>query len=161
MDLSHIVALALLQGITEFLPISSSAHLILVPSLLGWTDQGLDFDIAVHGGTLLAVIAYFRREVAALVADGLASLSRGTMVGEGRLFWAVILGTVPVGLAGLAFKNEVETHLRSAAVIAWATLGFGLLLGLADALGRKVRDEHTLTLRDAVIIGLFQALALI
>ncbi len=161
MEPLHILALALLQGITEFLPISSSAHLVLVPSLLGWEDQGLDFDIAVHAGTLAAVVAYFRKEIAALLQDGLASLKGGRLVGEGRLLLAIIIGTVPVGLCGLFFKDFVEAHLRSVQVIAWATLGFGVLLGLADSLGRKARDEHGITLRDALVIGLFQALALI
>ncbi|WP_455384894.1 undecaprenyl-diphosphate phosphatase, partial [Acidihalobacter prosperus] len=121
MLLSHLITLAVLQGLTEFLPISSSAHLILAPRLLGWSDQGLAFDVAVHVGTLSAVVLYFRAELRRMAAEWFASVSgRGTGP-EGRLAWAVLLGTIPVGLAGLLLKDWVETALRSPLVIAWAT----------------------------------------
>ena len=158
---SQIAALALLQGLTEFLPISSSAHLILLPSVAGWQDQGLAFDVAVHVGTLAAVIGYFRHEVGRLARDWVLSVAKGKTVGESRLAWGVFWGTVPVGLAGLLFGDLVETHLRSPLVIAATTLGFGLLLWWADAQGRRERDEHQLTWRDVVLIGCAQALALI
>lgn len=161
MDLLHLIALALLQGFTEFLPISSSAHLILLPMLEGWQDQGLAFDVAVHVGTLLAVMIYFRRELFAMGRDWGLSVMRRQQVGESRLAWAVLWGTVPVGLAGLLFKDYVETALRSPVVIAVATLVFGILLGWADWCGRRQRNEHTLNWKDVLIIGMAQAVALI
>ncbi len=161
MDTLQIALLALLQGLTEFLPISSSAHLILAPSLGEWADQGPAFDVAVHLGTLLAVVTYFRHELRAMARDWTLSVLRRESVGESRLAWAVLLGTIPVGLAGLLFKDFIETALRSPLVIAWATIGFGLLLWWADARGRRVRDEHTLSWRDVAVIGVAQALALI
>ncbi|HKJ77681.1 MAG TPA: undecaprenyl-diphosphate phosphatase [Gammaproteobacteria bacterium] len=161
MESLHAILLALLQGLTEFLPISSSAHLILLPKLNGWADQGLAFDVAVHVGTLTAVVGYFRREVVAMARDWGLSVARRETVGESRLAWAVLFGTIPVGLAGLAFKDVVETSLRAPAVIAWATIGFGVLLWWADAAGRRRRDEHTLSWRDVAVIGVAQAVALI
>jgi undecaprenyl-diphosphatase len=147
--------------LTEFLPVSSSAHLILLPHLEGWADQGLAFDVAVHVGTLIAVIGYFRRELSRMGRDWVGSLAVGRMVGESRLAWAVLLGTIPVGLAGLLFKGLVETTLRSPLVIAWATIGFALLLWWADAKRRGLRRESGIGWRDALVIGVAQALALI
>lgn len=161
MDLLQLLALALLQGFTEFLPISSSAHLILLPMLGGWQDQGLAFDVAVHVGTLLAVVAYFRRELAAMARDWTLSVVQRQQVGESRLAWAVLWGTVPVGLAGLLFKDVVETALRSPLVIAVTTIVFGVLLGWADWRGRRQRNEHTINWLDVLVIGVAQAIALI
>jgi len=161
MDLLQVITLALLQGITEFLPISSSAHLILVPVLTGWQDQGLAFDVAVHVGTLSAVVLYFRAELRRMAQDWLVSLLRRELVGESRLAWAVLWGTVPVGLAGLLFHDVIETYLRSPLVIATTTIVFGLFLWWADVRGRRQRDEHTLSWTDVVLIGVAQALALI
>lgn len=161
MDPLHLILLALVQGITEFLPISSSAHLILVPVLTEWRDQGLAFDIAVHVGTLLAVLLHFRVEVVRMASGAVRPLRGLTLDPEGRLGWLVVLATIPVGLAGLAFKDTVETVLRSPVVIAWASIGFGVLLWLADHYGRRIRDEHMLGWRGALLIGLAQALALI
>ena len=161
MELWHIIALALLQGLTEFLPISSSAHLILLPSLLGWEDQGLAFDVAVHVGTLSAVVAYFRVEILTLTRDWSRSLITRRTQGDSRLAWAVLLGTIPVGIAGLLLGDIVETSLRSTTVIALATIVFGLLLWWADARGARTRDEHSLRWKDVLIIGVAQAVALI
>ncbi len=152
--------LAIVQGITEFLPISSSAHLILVPLLADWQDQGLGFDLAVHLGTLLAVVIYFRQELRVIVRDWWQSLRLRRPVGDSRLGWAVIWGTVPVALCGLVFGGVVETTLRTPAVIAATTIGFGLLLWLADRMSGS-RDEHQLRWRDVAIVGCAQALALI
>lgn len=157
----HIFVLASLQGFTEFLPISSSAHLILVPVLSDWPDQGLDFDVAVHVGTLAAVALYFRHELGVMFVDWLRSLRRRELVGESRLAWAVLWGTVPVGAAGLLFSHVVEHALRSPLVIACTTIGFGLLLWWADARGTRQRSEHMLGWRDVLIIGVAQAVALI
>ncbi|HXH02754.1 MAG TPA: undecaprenyl-diphosphate phosphatase [Candidatus Competibacteraceae bacterium] len=161
MDLPQIVILALIQGFTEFLPISSSAHLILVPNLFGWPDQGLAFDIAAHVGTLSAVLWFFRHELAALIRAWLGSLTGRGLSIEARLAWGVIIGTVPVGLAGLLFKDQVEHLLRSPWVIAGASILFGLVLWWADVSGRRQRDERTLRWSDVLIIGMAQAVALI
>lgn len=161
MDSLHAIYLALLQGFTEFLPISSSAHLILLPRLLGWEDQGLAFDVAVHVGTLCAVVFYFRRELGPMAWDWLVSLGTRQHTPNSRLAWAVLWGTVPVGLAGLLFKDAVETSLRTPLVIAAATIVFGLLLWWADVKGRGERGEYRLTWRDVLFIGVAQAVALI
>lgn len=161
MSLFQIIVLAIVQGLTEFLPISSSAHLILVPVVSGWPDQGLAFDVAIHVGTLTAVVWYFRKEVLTLVTDWTRSIRLGKKTGESSLAWAVIWGTVPVMIAGLLFNDLVDTVLRSPLVIAWATIIFGLLLWAADATGKQVRSEHQLGLKDILVIGFSQALALI
>ncbi len=161
MELLQIILLSLLQGLTEFLPISSSAHLILFPRLSGFVDQGLAFDVAVHVGTLLAVVWYFRRELNTMSRDWLASIARCEKVGDSNLMWAVGFGTIPVGLAGLAFKDVIETSLREPLVIAITTVLFGLLLWWADRQGRRVRDEHSIGWREVVVIGVAQAIALI
>jgi len=161
MDPLHLVLLALVQGITEFLPISSSAHLVLVPVLGVWDDQGLAFDIAVHVGSLLAVITHFRSELARMVRGAVEPLAGRPLDADGRLGWLILLATVPVGLSGLAYKNIVETALRDPLVIAWASIGFGGLLWVADRWGPRTRDERTLGWRGALAIGLAQILALI
>lgn len=171
MDTMHIVWLALVQGLTEFLPVSSSAHLILVPRLLGWPDQGLAFDVAVHLGTLIAVVAYFRHDIVALTIAWFASVAallrgnRAALPGQrgaqARLAWGVILGTVPAGLVGLSFKDVIEVHLRSPLVIATTTVLFGLLLWFADRRAALRRDEQSLGWGDFLVIGGAQALALI
>jgi undecaprenyl-diphosphatase len=161
MDTMHTLMLALLQGLTEFLPISSSAHLILVPRLLGWSDQGLAFDVAVHVGTLVAVVAYFRHDIVRLLLAWLDSCIRRRLTSDARLAWFVLLGTLPAALAGLLLHDVIETWLRSPLVIALATIGFGLLLWAADRHGRQERSETGLQFVDVMWIGLAQAVALI
>lgn len=161
MDALHAIVLALVQGLTEFLPVSSSAHLILLPRLLGWTDQGLAFDVAVHIGTLTAVLAYFRHDVMKLLSAWLQSCVKWQLDDDARLAWLVILGTMPVAVAGLLLHDFIEHALRSPVVIAVATIGFGLILGLSDLRGRKIRTETSLRVTDVLWIGLAQALALI
>jgi undecaprenyl-diphosphatase len=161
MELSHIIWLALVQGLTEFLPVSSSAHLILVPSLLKWPDQGLAFDVAVHLGTLIAVVAYFRHDIVTLFIAWTRSMKPGNMSPEAKLAWGVILGTIPAGLVGLAFKDVIEVYLRSPLVIAATTIVFGLLLWFADKRSKLVRDEYSLSWQDFLVIGGAQAMALI
>jgi len=161
MEIIQIIALALLQGLTEFLPISSSAHLILLPIIAGWEDQGLAFDVAVHVGTLAAVIFYFRATIRQLIADWFRSLQQRQAVGESKLAWAVIIGTIPVGLAGLFLGDFIELFLRSPLVIAATTILFGLLLGWADWKGKRNRNEQQMGWKDIFIIGFSQALALI
>lgn len=161
MELIQIIVLAIVQGLTEFLPVSSSAHLILVPKFLGWQDQGLAFDVAVHVGTLTAVVWYFRTDLRLIISAWFRSLYTGTRSRDSRLAWAVLLGTIPVGLCGLAFGDFIEAKLRSPVVIAATTIGFGVLLWVADRLGPRVRDEHHLDRLDILLVGCAQALALI
>jgi undecaprenyl-diphosphatase len=160
-DLLQIIVLGIVQGITEFLPISSSAHLILVPRLAGWPDQGLSFDIAVHMGTLTAVILYFRKQLSAMGIDWCFSVTHKRHTENSRLAWLIVLGTIPAGIFGLLIKSAVETHLRSPLVIASTTIVFGLLLWAAWRLGTKRRDEYQITIVDALLIGCAQAIALI
>jgi undecaprenyl-diphosphatase len=160
-DLWHAVILALVQGLTEFLPISSSAHLILLPAVVGWDDQGLAFDVAVHVGTLTAVVSYFRVELAHMAGDWLRSMTGGAATADSRLAWAVLWGTVPVGLAGLLFHDCIETGLRQPLLLAAMSALFAVPLWLADVFGRRRRDEHALGWRDVLLIGMAQALALV
>lgn len=161
MSLLHAVVLALVQAVTEFLPISSSAHLILVPYLLGWPDQGLSFDIAANTGTLLAVVAYFRRDLRDLAA-GLAG--REVEV-EGmpprRFALALAIGTVPAAVVGLLLHGWVASVARDPRILATTLIVFGLALLAADLFGRRRRDLASLGLGDALIIGLAQAVALV
>ncbi|RLA00099.1 MAG: undecaprenyl-diphosphatase, partial [Gammaproteobacteria bacterium] len=165
MEWLQTIILALIQGLTEFLPISSSAHLILPAQLLGWTDQGLAFDVAVHVGSLVAVMVYFRQEVIAMTGAWFKSLphltSQKPLEQNARLAWAVLLGTIPVGLAGLLLKSFIEENLRSTFVIAMATITFGLLLWVADRSKHSSRDEYSLGFKDILIVGCAQAVALI
>ena len=160
MSTFEIIMLALLQGLTEFLPISSSAHLILPSALLGWQDQGLAFDVAVHVGTLMAVMIYFRKEVVELLVAWGGSFA-GRHNPESRLAWWIILGSIPLGLFGYLGKDLIALYLRSPWVIATTTIVFGLLLWWADAKARQVKGEYQLTLGNALFIGFAQALALI
>ena len=162
MDPAHAIVLALVQGLTEFLPISSSAHLILVPALLGWPDQGLAFDVAVHVGTLVAVVAYLRRDLEALATGWVRSVLCGhPFAPESRMAWIVAAATVPVGAAGLLAGDTVELHLRTPIVIAVANLVFALLLLAADRWGSGTRGEGSLAIGGALIIGCAQAFALV
>ena len=161
MDLIQVIVLALVQGLTEILPISSSGHLILVPWLFGWPDQGLAFDVAMHMGTLAALLWYFREEVVRYALAFMRSLKLRALDAESRLAWALVIGTIPAAVAGLLLEDAASTTLRTATVVATTTVLYALLLGAADLLGAKRRDETTVTLRDGLIIGAAQALALI
>lgn len=162
MSLLYLLILAVIQGITEFLPISSSGHLILLPELTGHADQGLVIDVAVHVGTLLAVILYFRRDVG-LAVLGLGRLLRGRMDTPGaKLAFLLMVATVPVIVAGLVLKlTGLDAALRSIAVIGWTMLIFGIVLYWADQTGPTTRRAEGWTLRDAITMGLWQAVALI
>lgn len=161
MDLLHLIALALIQGITEFLPISSSAHLILPKELLGWPDQGLAFDVAVHVGSLSAVVIYFRADIRRLIQAWFVSLLERRQSVDSQLGWYIILATIPAGLAALLLNDVIETHLRTTVVVMIATVVFGLYLGWADYRGKKNLELAQITLTMALLIGSSQALALI
>ena len=159
MDLLHAIILGLLQGLTEFLPISSSAHLILLPELAGWADQGLLYDVGAHFGSLLALLLYFRNDLTRMGRGWVASFGAGRNR-DGDMVWLLLLATIPICLAGL-LVHQLAERLRDPLVIASATILFGLLLWWADRVGRRARDLSRLRVQDAVIIGLFQVLAII
>lgn len=159
MELWQSLLLAVIQGVTEFLPISSSAHLLLPSGVLGWPDQGLAFDVAVHVGSLLAVLLYFRRDLMVMASAWLRSLVSGQVNDDSRLAWAVLIATVPAGLCGLLLGGWIEANLRTIPVIIVTTVVFGLLLGWADY--RSTGEARTISLKVAVQIGLAQTLALI
>lgn len=160
MPILHLVILAAVQGITEFLPISSSGHLVLAPIFFGWPDQGLLIDVAVHVGTLLAVMAYLYKDVGAMLA-GIGRVFKGRRDAGARLFMLLVIGTLPVVGAGFALHHYAVDYFRSVEVIAWATLGFGILLWVADKVGMTVRRVEHLGIFDVIIIGVAQCLALI
>lgn len=157
----HIAVLAIVQGLTEILPISSSGHLILVPSVLGWSDQGLVFDVAVHFGTLVAVCLYFRDDVVRLVGGGFMVLRGRIEAPESRLALGIGLGTVPAAIAGLLFAGWIADNLRDPMVVVVTLSGYGILLALADRFGKRKRQIADVGLRDGILIGLAQALALV
>ena len=161
LDWIQVVSLALIQGITEFLPISSSAHLILMPRLFGWPDQGLAFDVAVHVGTLLAVVIYFRQDVLLMSRDWVLSIARRQPTNNSRLAWGVIFATLPAVFFGFLINNGIDAVLRNPLIIAATTIVFGVLLWWSDVKGKRIRDEYTISFKDVAIIGFAQALALI
>lgn len=160
-DLVRATVLALLQGFTEFLPISSSAHLILPAAVFGWEDQGLAFDVAVHLGTLLAVLLYFRREVQAIAVGMLSQLRGGAASDESRLGWQLVLATLPVVVAGLLLKDVVDQYLREIWILTATTLVFGLLLWIADRRSGGQLALRGMPWRTALLIGLAQVLSLV
>lgn len=157
----QIVVLAIVQGLTEILPVSSSGHLVLVPNVVGWADQGLVFDVAVHFGSLGAVCLYFRDDLRALVRGGWQIVGGRYGSLESRMALCIGIGTVPAAIAGLLLAGWIGENLRDPMVVVATLSGYGILLGLADRFGRQVRDVSTIRLRDAVVIGTAQALALV
>jgi len=163
MPLHQVAVLAVVQGLTEFLPISSSAHLALAPWLLGWKDQGLTFDIALHFGTLTAILVYFFRDWVQVIGQGFGfewghnlQLKRNP-----RLLWFMAAGTVPVGLAGFLLKEQVETTLRNPLIIGTMLIAVGLLMALAERVGTRRKDISGITFADALVVGLTQAIAIV
>ena len=155
MDLIQALILAIIQGMTEFLPVSSSAHLILVPKIIGWNDQGLLFDIALHFGTLLAVLIYFRDDLAQMIEDLLRNRSHNIMQSDVMI---LIIATIPIVIVGGLFNDWIENNLRSSNVIATTSIIFGLILLASDKFSSS---KNNLTLRIGLLIGLAQVLALI
>lgn len=162
MPIEQIIVLAVVQGITEFLPISSSGHLILVPALTGWPDQGLITDVMVHMGTLVAILIYFWRDIYRLAVGGVLLL-RGKMTDDGKLALYLLAASVPAVIFGLVLKEMglAESALRSVKLIAWNAIIFGVLLLIADMVGKQERRLEDMTLGTALIVGCAQALALI
>ncbi len=161
LPLEQIIVLAIVQGITEFLPISSSGHLILIPYFTGWPDQGMTTDIMVHVGSLFAILAYFWRDVLSLMGS-VADLIRWRMTDRARLVLYIAAATVPAVIFGLALKwYDLLDQLRSIEIIGWNALVFGVLMLIADKVGPRVKVMEDMRLHPAMIIGLAQALALI
>ncbi len=157
------IVLGIVQGLTEFLPISSSAHLLIVSQLFGWEDPGAAFTAVTQIGTEMAVIIYFRREIWEILSTWSRSIVNADLRREpaARMGWLVIIGTMPVAILGFLFRDQIETIARNLWLTATMLIVFGVILGVADALGRRVKDERDLTLRDGILYGLAQSLALI
>lgn len=162
MDVVEAVTLGVVQGLTEFLPISSTAHLALVPWLFGWKDPGLTFDISLHIGTLVAVIVYFRDDLRHMTVAWFKSLrARDKSDPYQNLAWLVVWGSIPAVIAGVLLDDFVETTFRSPYVIATMLIGVGLLIAVAERMTEKTRTWQEMTLKDALLIGVAQACALI
>jgi len=157
------IVLGLIQGLTEFLPISSSGHLAIVPLVSVWQDQGLAFDCVVHLGTLTAVIYYFRTDLAKMIVGLGETIQKRSWSAnrDGQMAWMIGFATIPVGIAGLALKDYIETDLRSVETIGISSIVFGLLLWAADKMGKRERTESAWGIKDVMIVGLAQAVALI
>lgn len=163
MSIGQAVVLGTVQGLTEFLPISSIAHLRIVPALLGWPDPGAAFSAVIQLGTLAAVLAYFARDIADLAAAAVGGLARGRPLEDrrARLGWYIVLGTVPIGVCGLAFKKVIENEARSLYVISGTLILLGLLLWAAERRGGFRKSLEAVGFRESQIVGVAQALALI
>jgi undecaprenyl-diphosphatase len=159
----QVVVLAVVQGLTEFLPVSSTAHLYLTSWLLGWQTEGLSFDIMLHLGTLVALLLYFFRDWLQIVGQGF-----GMRVGRDNelrlnpmLLWLLAIGSIPIGIVGYLFNKQAETVWRRPEVMGWMLVSVGILMWLAERAGRKVRDLASVNAPDAILIGLAQALAVV
>jgi undecaprenyl-diphosphatase len=162
--LLHAIILGIIQGLTEFLPVSSSAHLALIPWLLGWNDQGLSFDIALHVGTVLAVVAYFFRDWVQVIAEGFGmSIGRDPAIRRNpKLLWLLVLGSVPAGVAGLLVKDLAENVWRNNQYLIGSMLILvGLFMWWADKQGSRKKDLGNVSAADSLTIGAAQALALV
>lgn len=163
MGLIEAVVLGIVQGLTEFLPISSTAHLRILPALLGWPDPGASFTAVIQLGTLAAVVVFFRTELVLAFGAWLRSVLDPSQrrTPEARLGWAIFWGTIPIVIFGVLFKSSIENELRSLQIIAWSLIGMGLLLGIADSMANGVRVVEDATVRDGWWVGLWQCIALI
>jgi len=155
------ITLAIIQGLTEFLPVSSSAHLILISKLFAWPEQGIGFDVALHLGTLLSVVFYFRKDLQVLCIEAIHSLQMRRYTPTSRLFWYIGIATLPVCISGVLGRHWIAIHLRSSYVLAYSTVFFALILGYAAYKGSEKKTEYNLSLLDTIKIGCAQALALI
>jgi undecaprenyl-diphosphatase len=162
-DLLRAVFLGLIQGLTEFLPISSSAHLRIIPELLGWEDPGAAFTAVIQIGTELAVLIYFRADIWRIASAWLRSLVKPELRGrrDALMGWYIIMGSLPVVVVGIALKDVIETEFRNLWIIGCTLIGLGVVLGIAERVGRKSRPISQLGWRSAVLMGLAQALSVI
>ena len=163
MNAFQAIVLGIVQGLTEFLPISSSGHLRIVPALFGWEDPGAAFTAVIQLGTMAAVLLYFRADLWRIASAWLRSLRDPAVRGDldARLGWYIILGTIPIGVLGLAFKDPIETEFRSLELIGTTLIVFGLVMLAAEAVSRRDRPLREITRRDGFLIGCAQALALV
>jgi undecaprenyl-diphosphatase len=163
MNAFQAIVLGIVQGLTEFLPISSSGHLRIVPALFGWEDPGAAFTAVIQLGTMAAVLLYFRADLWRIASAWLRSLRDRSVRGDldARLGWYIILGTIPIGVLGLAFKDPIETEFRSLELIGTTLIVFGLVMLAAEAVSRRDRPLREITRRDGFLIGCAQALALV
>jgi len=162
MDLIHLIILSIVQGVTEFLPISSSAHLVLLPQFMDWKDQGLAIDVAAHLGSLFALVFYFRKDFRIILVNGLTPIFAFNYTGKKyKLFWLVIFASIPALVVGFFFRDIISHYLRDPLVISFATIFFGLVLWVSDKAGKCHRAMETVSKRDAVLIGFSQILAFI
>jgi undecaprenyl-diphosphatase len=161
MGMTQLIVLAIVQGLTEFLPVSSSGHLVLLPSVFGWTDQGLAFDVAVHFGSLIAVCIFFRDDIAAALRGLRAILTGDINADDARMVWYLGYATIPAAVAGLLFASWIAANLRNPMVVVVTLAGYGILMALADRLAPSERNITDVRIRDALLIGFAQALALI
>ena len=163
MDLFQSIILGLLQGLTEFLPISSSGHLLIVPALLGWEDPGAAFTAVIQLGTEAAVLIYFRHDLWRIFTTWIRSLREPELRQDvnARMGWYLIAATIPISILGLAFSDQIETAARNLYLVGAMLIVFGIILGIADNYGSRKRDVENLSFRDGVLIGFAQSLALI
>jgi undecaprenyl-diphosphatase len=163
MPLYQAIVLAIIQGFTEFLPISSTAHLAIIPRLLNWTDPGLGFDVALHAGTLAAVLVYFFNDWLTVIANGLGLSYRGKHPDEQSrsLLWYLVVGTIPVLIAGALLKKYAEGPWRNLYVMGTALIVLGIVMGIADKLGKEKRGLKQMTWGDGISVGIGQALAVV
>ena len=161
MDLLQLVILGLIQGITEFLPISSSAHLIMLPKVMGWQDQGLVNDVAAHVGSLTAVIIYFKKEIRRILVPWITTSPGNSDKNDRQLLMFIVLASLPIMIIGYLFYDFISMHFRNPVIIALASILFGLILWWSDRVGKQLRDINQLGMKDAVLVGMSQVLALI
>jgi len=163
MPLVQVIVLGIIQGLTEFLPISSTAHLVVIPRLLGWPDQGLAFDLALHLGTVAAVVLYFFRDWLQILGQGVGlRVGNDPMLQRNRgLLWLLMIGTIPIGIAGLLFEKKADAARENFYLIGTMAIVVGLLLLWADYIGRKQKDIGHVSAMDSILIGISQTLAII
>ena len=163
MTILQSVILGLIQGIGEFLPISSSGHLIIIPWLFGWPKHALSFDVMLHWGTLFAILIYFRNDWSKLLKEGFFSLRERSLKGpiERKLIWFIIVATIPAAIFGIIFEDKAESIFRNPLLVAGALGLFGFIIYVAERIGKKKRTIQDLKMTDTILIGLSQALAII
>jgi undecaprenyl-diphosphatase len=164
MDAFQAIVLGIVQGLTEFLPISSSGHLRVVPAFFGWEDPGAAFTAVTQFGTMAAILIFFRRDLWKILVATLRSVRTDRWRSsdlDAKLGWYIVLGTIPIGIFGLAFKDQIESGARSLYLIGSALIVFSFVILRAEAAGRQEREIKEITPRDGLVIGLFQAIALI
>ena len=161
MDAVHAFLLAIIQGLTEFLPISSSAHLVLLPIVMQWQDQGVVVDIAAHLGSLFAVVFYFRHDLIKLLSSWSPPFGAKHKTADGNLIWLLVWASIPIFIVALFVQAYLLLYIRNAIVIGIASIFFAILLWLADRQGKQIRNNIDLTIKDAILIGVAQAFALI